>query len=48
MAIAIEASLDASNYPDSRQRAEDFSHGKIAREYISVLLPDQSQFGIGC
>ena len=48
MAIAIEASLDGSIYPDSRQRAEDFSHRKIAREYISVLLPDQSQFGIGC
>jgi glycosyltransferase involved in cell wall biosynthesis len=39
MATAIEASLDTTNHPDVRQRARDFAHDTIARQYLQILLP---------
>jgi glycosyltransferase involved in cell wall biosynthesis len=39
MARAITATLDAATQTDVRTRAADFSHEKIARRYLEVLLP---------
>jgi glycosyltransferase involved in cell wall biosynthesis len=39
MARAIEASLDMTNHPDVQQRAKDFAHDTIARQYLEILLP---------
>ena len=39
IADAIKKSLDACNHPDGRQRAKDFSLGKITGQYLEVLFP---------
>jgi glycosyltransferase involved in cell wall biosynthesis len=39
MAEAVVTTLDATTRPDVRQRANDFSHDRIARQYLEVLLP---------
>ncbi len=41
MAGAIGRTLDARTHPDVRQRAKDFAHDRIARQYLQVLLPEQ-------
>jgi glycosyltransferase involved in cell wall biosynthesis len=42
MARAIAAVLDTPAGVDVRSRAADFSHEKIARRYLEVLLPDHA------
>lgn len=39
MAEAIGAILDAPHHPNVRERAADFSHERIARKFLEVLLP---------
>ena len=39
MAVAIGESLDAGAQPESCRRAADFSHDRIARRFLEVLLP---------
>jgi glycosyltransferase involved in cell wall biosynthesis len=41
MAEAIAATMDSTAPPDVRRRAQDFAHDAIARQYLSVLLPDE-------
>ena len=40
MADAIAKSLEATIHPDVRQRANDFAHDRIARQYLQILLPN--------
>jgi len=41
MAGAMAATLDETTHPDVRLRARDFSMPRVAREYLSVLLPSE-------
>ena len=40
MADAIAKTLEATIHPDVRQRANDFAHDRIARQYLQILLPN--------
>ena len=40
MADAIAKTLEATIHPDVRQRANDFTHDRIARQYLQILLPN--------
>ena len=40
MAEAMRKSLEATIHPDVRQRANDFAHDRIARQYLQILLPN--------
>jgi glycosyltransferase involved in cell wall biosynthesis len=40
MADAIAKTLEATTQPDVRQRANDFAHDRIARQYLRILLPN--------
>ena len=42
MADAIEETLRASQHVDVQQRAAEFAMGRIARQYLKQLLPDQT------
>lgn len=42
MAVAIEACLDATETPATRDRAADFSHERIACRYLEVLFPREN------
>jgi glycosyltransferase involved in cell wall biosynthesis len=39
MAEAIESTLEQADHLDVRQRADDFSHDRVALQYLGVLLP---------
>ena len=41
MAAAIEECLDAGANPRARTRASDFSHDRIASQYLDLLLPKE-------
>ncbi len=43
MAAAIVETLDAPANPETRRRAADFSHERIAGQYLEVLLPDRME-----
>ena len=47
LAAAIAATLDDPSHPDVRQRARDFAHEKVARQYLRVLLPNDFQTAVG-
>jgi glycosyltransferase involved in cell wall biosynthesis len=47
MAVAIEATLDTAHDLDLRRRADDFSHDRIACQYLRVLLPKRSRVVTG-
>ena len=40
MATAIAMTLEAAIHPDVTQRAKDFAHDRIARQYLRILLPN--------
>jgi glycosyltransferase involved in cell wall biosynthesis len=40
MAEAIATTLEATIHPDVRQRASDFAHDRIVRQYLQILLPN--------
>ena len=41
MAAAIDECLEAGADPQARKRAADFSHERIARQYLEVLIPGE-------
>lgn len=48
MSTAILASLDESNPPQGRIRAQDFTPEKTTRAYMNVLLPDFAPVEVAC
>lgn len=43
MAEAIESTMEQAHHLDLRQRADDFSHDRVALQYLRVLLPMHSR-----